>query len=70
MGSARADQREPLRQLEWIEPKATPGATFRGALMVISLTTKICCNELFPSEQFIAAKKHYKNRSKKALRGY
>ena len=30
--SARADQRDPLQQLEWMGPKATPGPIFRGAL--------------------------------------
>jgi hypothetical protein len=29
----RADQRDPLRQLEWMEPRAMPGAIFRGAHM-------------------------------------
>jgi len=32
MGSVRADQRDPLRQLKWMEPRAKPGAIFRGAL--------------------------------------
>ena len=31
--SARADQRDPLQQLEWMGPKATPGPIFRGALI-------------------------------------
>ena len=30
--SARADQRDPLQQMEWMGPKATPGPIFRGAL--------------------------------------
>ena len=30
--SARADQRDPLQQLEWMGPKTTPGPIFRGAL--------------------------------------
>ena len=29
--SARADQRDPLQQMEWMGPKATPGPIFRGA---------------------------------------
>lgn len=32
-GSARADQRDPLQQLEWMEPRATPMPMFRGAHM-------------------------------------
>ena len=28
MGSAPADQIDPLQQLEWMEPKAKPGAMF------------------------------------------
>jgi hypothetical protein len=32
--SVRADQRDPLQQLEWMGPKATPGPIFRGALKV------------------------------------
>ena len=27
-GSAPADQRDPLRKLEWTKPNATPGAIF------------------------------------------
>ncbi len=34
-GCARADQRDPLRQPEWMEPEATPGLIFRGALKSI-----------------------------------
>jgi hypothetical protein len=32
MGSARADQQDPLRQLEWMEPKDRVRGIFRGAI--------------------------------------
>ena len=40
-GSTRADQRDQLQQLEWMEPKATLGPIFRGALMSIPMPIRI-----------------------------
>jgi hypothetical protein len=49
MGSARADQRDPLQQLKWMQPKAMPGQFFEvplmdsiGSLAIPGCPTNIC----------------------------
>jgi hypothetical protein len=34
-GSVRAGQRDLLQPLEWMDPKATPGPIYRGALNIL-----------------------------------